>query len=102
LDFRLIFAPLINAAAETDEIADAAAEQVGAENVDRACPASMGSEDFSFMLEHVPGAYILMGNGEAGAQPHHPQYNYNDAATPFGAALFARLVERRLPRGADD
>ena len=60
-------------------------------------PPGMGSEDFSFMMEKVPGAYIQVGNGE-GFSPHHPGYTFNDAAIPFGAALYARLVEREAQK----
>ncbi len=98
-DFRLIFAPLVNHPEHTAAIADAAADLVGSENVDRNKPPAVASEDFSFMLEQVPGAYINLGNGEQSAPVHNPNYNFNDAAIPFGVALFARLVERRLPRG---
>jgi hippurate hydrolase len=99
LDFRVIFAPLINQKVQTDAIADTAAELVGEAAVDRAKPPGMGSEDFSFMMEQVPGAYIQIGNGKESGQLHNPHYDFNDAATPYGAALFARLVERELPRG---
>jgi amidohydrolase len=97
VDFRLIFAPLINADAETDIVADAAAAVVGEANLDRAKPPSMGSEDFSFMMEKVPGAYIQVGNGDS-AGLHNPAYNFNDEATPYGAALLATVVERQLAR----
>jgi amidohydrolase len=97
VDFRLIFAPLINAEAQTDIVADAAAAVVGEANVDRAKPPSMGSEDFSFMMEKVPGAYIQVGNGDS-AGLHNPAYNFNDEATPYGAALLATVVERQLAR----
>ena len=99
VDFRLIFAPLVNNPEQTALIADTAAELVGEENVDRQKPPGMGSEDFSFMMEQVPGAYIQVGNGKDSGQLHNPAYDFNDAATPYGAALFARLVERRLKRG---
>ena len=97
VDFRVIFAPLINAEAETDVLADAAAAVVGEDKVDRAKPPSMGSEDFSFMMEKVPGAYIQVGNGDS-AGLHNPAYNFNDDATPYGAALLATVVERELRR----
>jgi metal-dependent amidase/aminoacylase/carboxypeptidase family protein len=58
VDFRVLFAPLVNDAAETHIYADAAAALAGAQNVGRNGPAVMGSEDFSFMLEARPGAYI--------------------------------------------
>ena len=96
-DYRLIFAPTVNDPERTEDFAAAAADLVGPENVERDAPPAMGSEDFSFMMERVPGAYILLGNGE-GAMPHNPRYQFNDEAIPFGAALFARLVERSLRR----
>ena len=99
LDFRVIFAPLMNHEGHTEAIADTAAELVGDAHVDRAKPAAMASEDFAFMLEKVPGAYINIGNGEDSAPVHNSHYNFNDAAIPYGSALFARLVERSLPRG---
>ena len=98
LDFRVIFAPLINDAKETTVIADAAAALVGEANVDRAQEPEMGSEDFSFMMERVPGAYIQVGNGDSAAL-HNPHYNFNDACTPYGAAVLAGVAERRLRQG---
>ncbi|MDB5378666.1 MAG: amidohydrolase [Rubritepida sp.] len=95
IDWRLIFAPTVNTTDATDAYVAAAAELVGEEKVMRGKPPSMGSEDFSFMMEQVPGAYILVGNGE-GAMPHNPRYMFNDEAIPFGAALYARIVERGL------
>ena len=59
-------------------------------------PLVMGGEDFAFMLEERPGAYILVGNGE-GASVHHPEYNFNDDAIPAGCSWLAEVVERRLP-----
>jgi hippurate hydrolase len=58
----------------------------------------MASEDFSLMLERVPGCYLNIGNGEGegGCEVHNPGYDFNDAALPLGAAFFARLVETRL------
>ena len=96
VDYRLIFAPLVNAPEPTRAIADAAAEIVGETNVDRNKPPASASEDFAFMLEKVPGAYINLGNGEASAAVHNDRYDFNDEAIPYGAAMFARLVERRL------
>ncbi len=97
-DFRLIFAPLVNEAEAATAIADVAAELVGEGNVDRRKAPASASEDFSFMLEKVPGAYINLGNGEASAPVHNHLYDFADEAIPYGAALFARLVERQLPR----
>jgi hippurate hydrolase len=96
VDYRVIFAPLVNASGPTRSIADTAAELVGEANLDRDKPPASASEDFAFMLEKVPGAYINLGNGETSAPVHNDHYDFNDAAIPFGAALFARLVERTL------
>ena len=98
VDFRLIFPPLVNDAAEAAFIADAAAELVGEGNVNRDGNLVMASEDFSYMLNQRPGAYIQIGNGEGedGCEVHNPGYDFNDAALPLGASLFARLVERKL------
>ena len=96
IDYRLIFAPLVNAPDATRAIADTAAELVGEHNVDRKKPPASASEDFAFMLEKVPGAYINVGNGETSAPVHNDRYDFNDAGIPFGSALYARLVERQL------
>jgi len=56
----------------------------------------MGGEDFAFMLEERPGAYILLGNGDS-APVHHPEYDFNDEAIPSGCSWYARMVESRLP-----
>jgi amidohydrolase len=98
VDYRVIFAPLHNAAVPTGRIVDAATEIVGDDNVDRRPPPASASEDFSFMLEKVPGAYINLGNGETSAPVHNDRYDFADDAIPFGAAMFARLVERSLQR----
>ncbi|MFM1861531.1 MAG: hypothetical protein RLZ26_53 [Pseudomonadota bacterium] len=61
-------------------------------------PPIMPAEDFSYMLEARPGAYIFLGNGDS-ASCHHPAYEFDDGAIPFGASWFAGLVETRLPAG---
>ena len=100
LDFRSIFPPLVNDAGETQFIADTAAELVGEDNVNRNGNLVMASEDFSYMLDRRPGAYIQIGNGDpaGGCEVHNPGYDFNDAALPLGVSLFARLAERRLSR----
>ena len=55
----------------------------------------MPAEDFAFMLEARPGAYIFLGNGDT-AMCHHPAYDFDDAAIPYGASWLAAVVERRL------
>jgi hippurate hydrolase len=59
-------------------------------------PLVMGGEDFAFMLEERPGAYILMGNGDT-SMVHHPEYNFNDEAIPSGCSWWAGIVEQRMP-----
>jgi metal-dependent amidase/aminoacylase/carboxypeptidase family protein len=54
----------------------------------------MGAEDFSFMLQSRPGAFLFLGQGE-GPSVHHPEFDFNDAVAPVGASYLARLVERR-------
>jgi amidohydrolase len=102
LDFRVLFAPLVNDATEAEFIADTAAELVGDDNVNRNSGLIMASEDFSFMLEKKPGAYIQIGNGdgEGACEVHNPGYDFNDAILPLGASLFARLAEKKLLRMA--
>jgi hippurate hydrolase len=96
------YPPTVNHEAETELAAEAAAEIVGADNVDRAPPPRTGAEDFAFMLERTPGSYILMGNGPADGDRllHNPNYDFNDESLPVGASYWARLVERVLPRAA--
>jgi len=97
LDFRFLFAPLVNTPEETTRYADAAALVVGEENVERFGPAVMGSEDFSFMLEACGGAHINIGNGENSAPVHNDRFDFNDEAIPYGSAAWVSLVETRLP-----
>ncbi len=59
-------------------------------------PLVMGGEDFAYMLEERPGAYILMGNGDTAAV-HHPKYNFNDDAIPIGCSWWAGIAEQRMP-----
>jgi len=72
-----------------------AARAVAQDVMDDANPI-MPSEDFSYMLEARPGAYMFLGNGDS-AMCHHPKYNFNDEAIPYGCSFFAEIVERRLP-----
>ena len=72
-----------------------AAEVVGRERVDENTPPVMGAEDFSFMLEARPGAFIFVGNGDS-AGLHHPAYDFNDEAIPIGTSYWVKLVETAL------
>ena len=98
VDFRFLFAPLVNDPGQARAMADAAAAVVGEAAVERNGERNNASEDFSFMVEQVPGALISIGNGD-GAQLHNPAYDFNDAAIPYGVALWATLVERQLAKG---
>ena len=98
VDLRWIFAPTVNNEREADFAAGVCSDIVGVEHVDREPPLIMASEDFSFMLEKVPGCYINIGSGgdEPRREVHSPGYDFNDRALPLGVSFFARLVEKRL------
>jgi amidohydrolase len=81
---------------QTEFAASVAAQVAGADKVDTNTPPLMGGEDFSFMLEARPGAFIFIGNGNT-AGVHHPKYDFNDAALPAGVSYWARLVETAMP-----
>jgi amidohydrolase len=100
VDFPDLFAPLVNDPSETKFIADVAADLVGDAHVDRNRSLITAAEDFAYMLEACPGAFINIGNaGSIGSCPvRNPHYDFNDAALPIGASLFARLVEKKLPQ----
>ena len=86
----------VNHSDQVERAAKAAIQVVGADNVDREQPARLGGEDFSYMLQEHPGAIIFIGNGES-AGLHHPEYDFNDDAIPYGIAFWAKIVEDRLP-----
>ncbi|MBM3396556.1 MAG: amidohydrolase, partial [Betaproteobacteria bacterium] len=100
VDFRINFAPTINDPAEAEFAARVCEEIVGQANVLRNAPLIMASEDFSFMLNEVPGCYLNIGNGdgEGACEVHNPSYDFNDAALPLGVEFFVRAVERKLAR----
>jgi hippurate hydrolase len=87
---------LENHEAQTEFAASVASGIVGDQHVDLTLPPMMGAEDFSFMLQARPGAFIWVGNGES-AGLHHPKYNFNDDAIPFGTSYWVKLVETALP-----
>ncbi|TMV14834.1 M20 aminoacylase family protein [Arenibacterium halophilum] len=94
-DIRYIrgYPVMVNTEAETEFAAKVAASVSG--SCDEA-PLVMGGEDFAFMLEERPGAYILVGNGDT-AMVHHPEYNFDDNAIPAGCSWWAEIVEQRMP-----
>jgi hippurate hydrolase len=101
--YKRSYPPTVNHATEAMFAADVAAEICGAEHVQRNVRPSMGSEDFSFMLQARPGAMLWLGNGrgEDGCFLHNPRYDFNDEAMPVGISFFARLVERFLEQGPE-
>ena len=89
---------LVNHAAQTERAREVATKLLGADNVVTRGPV-MGSEDFAYMLEHRPGAYVRLGNGlgqDGGCMVHNPLYDFNDKALPIGAAFWASLVQSYL------
>jgi amidohydrolase len=87
---------LVNHEKQTGFAASVAQQIVGSDKVDTGLPPMMGAEDFSFMLNTRPGAFIWIGNG-ASAGLHHPSYNFNDEVIPFGTSYWVKLVETALP-----
>ncbi|AUC51909.1 MAG: M20 aminoacylase family protein [Sagittula sp.] len=98
LDYEDGYPPTINHPEQAAFAAEVAREVVGAEMVDEDTPPIMPGEDFSYMLQARPGAYLFLGQGDTPIC-HHPKYDFNDRIAPIGASFFARLVERALPIG---
>jgi amidohydrolase len=88
----------VNAVEQTRFAAAVARDVVGAANVDDEVAPSMGGEDFSFMLNQRPGAYIFLGNGDS-TELHTDTYDFNDEAIPVGVSYWVRLAEKALPVG---
>jgi hippurate hydrolase len=86
---------LLNHAEQTAFAARVATDVVGDGNVEIGAAPMMAAEDFAYMLEERPGAFIFIGNGES-AGLHHPAYNFNDEAIQFGTSYWIRLVETTL------
>ena len=86
---------LVNEEHRTAFAAGVAREIAGKDRVNDDWPALMGAEDFAFMLEERPGAFIYIGNGDS-AGLHHPAYNFNDEAIPYGTSYWVRLAETAL------
>jgi amidohydrolase len=94
LRYEIGYPATINDPEKTRFAAEVAAEIAG--SVDAEAGREMGAEDFSYLLEQRPGAFLFIGNGDT-AGLHHQEYDFDDAAAPAGASFFARLVERALP-----
>lgn len=98
VEYQRLYPATINTADEALFAADVAESLVGADRVDRELDPSMGAEDFAFMLQAKPGAYLRLGQGgEGGCFLHNSRYDFNDEVLPLGAALHAGLVERAMP-----
>ena len=99
--YERVYPATINTRDEARFAADVAQKLVGHEHVDRAMDPSMGAEDFSFMLQVKPGAYLRLGqgaeNGIGSCFLHNSRYDFNDEVLPLGAALHASLIEQGLP-----
>jgi amidohydrolase len=94
LEYERGYPVVVNHASQTEVATQVAKEIAGAANV-RECPPLMGAEDFAYMLEQRPGAFIFCGNGNS-AGLHHPAYNFNDEAIVYGTSYWIRLVENTL------
>jgi len=96
IDYERGYPVTANTPEHTEFAAKVAEKVAGPARVDRDSPPRMGAEDFSFMLEERPGAYIILGTGP-GPGVHHPEYNFNDEAIPAGCSYWAQLVETGMP-----
>jgi amidohydrolase len=98
VNYERIYPATINTPDEARFAADVAQKMVGHEHVDRGMDPSMGAEDFSFMLQVKPGAYLRLGQGgEGSCFLHNTRYDFNDDVLPLGAALHAGLIEHGMP-----
>lgn len=93
VDYRRGYPVMVNSETETEHAA-AAARAVSGQCA--SAPLVMGGEDFAYMLQERPGAYILVGNGDS-ADVHNPGYNFNDAVIPAGCSFWVELAEQRMP-----
>ncbi|MDR7151010.1 hippurate hydrolase [Hydrogenophaga palleronii] len=103
VNYERIYPATINSADEARFAADVAQRLVGHDHVDRQMDPSMGAEDFSFMLQVKPGAYLRLGQGgEGSCMLHNSRYDFNDDVLPLGAALHAGLIEHGMPIALPD
>ncbi len=98
VDYHKGYPVTMNHPDETEFAATVAGSIAGATKVDRTILPMMGAEDFSYMLEERPGAYIFLGNGDT-AGVHHPAYDFDDRAIAYGVSYWARLAEEAMPAG---
>ncbi|GAB1385644.1 M20 aminoacylase family protein [Melaminivora sp.] len=97
--YERVYPATINSPAQAQFAGDVAQSLVGAENLVRDLEPSMGAEDFSFMLQARPGAYLRLGQGMGAGHStlHNSRYDFNDDILPLGAALYASLIEQSMP-----
>jgi amidohydrolase len=95
VEYRRGYPATVNHPTQTEFAAAVARKVAGEAQVDSNAAPVMGAEDFSFMLEARPGAFIFLGNGDS-AKLHHPAYDFNDAALPYGMSYWVELVETAL------
>ena len=95
LTYRAGYPVLVNDEGRAAFAATIADEIAGKDKVNRDTPPLMGAEDFAYMLEERPGAFIYVGNGDS-AMLHHPSYDFNDEAIPVGTSYWVRLAETAL------
>ncbi len=98
LTYEVGYPATVNDPEQSAFAAEVAREVSGDKAVEAEGGREMGAEDFAYMLEKRPGAYLFLGQGES-AGLHHPEYDFNDEVAPVGASFFARLVERAQPAG---
>ncbi|MFD1794632.1 amidohydrolase [Paracoccus aurantiacus] len=96
VDYHTGYPVTVNHPEPTRHAIETAITVAGAQKVNDAYTPIMAGEDFSFMLNARPGAYIFLGNGDS-APLHHPEYNFADEAIPFGSSWLAAMVEARMP-----
>ncbi len=96
LDYQIGYPATVNHAAQAEFACEVAREISGDAAVEPEGGREMGAEDFAYMLQARPGAYLFLGQGDT-ASVHHPAYDFNDEIAPVGASFFARLIERAAP-----
>jgi metal-dependent amidase/aminoacylase/carboxypeptidase family protein len=99
LVYERVYPATLNTPQHAQLVANIATEMIGKDNVVRDLTPSMGSEDFSFMLQQKPGAYFRLGQGgvESGCVLHNSRFDFNDDVIPLGSAMFCALAERGMP-----
>src|SRR5579872_1548989 len=96
--YKRMYPVTVNHARETEVAAEVARDVVGEDRVNARMPPMMGAEDFSFMLEARPGAFVFLGTGP-GNDCHHPAYTFNDSILGHGASYWVRMIEKNMPAG---